>query len=1020
MHVVTVESASFVTAPAGITADPSQQASVFDQLRQPMLWTWLDAAGMVRLHWLNHAAQQWLGCAREDLLTRPLQQVCSDDWVHDWCNQLRLTAQQQARREWLLSPGQQRMAAAVSMVLLPHCSGSDALMLSVVTIPTAAEAEQIALPAIAEHQPECVKVVDADGQVLQMNRAGLAMLGVQDVVTVNARGLHSFIHAEDRERYLQFHRSVSSGLVGKECFRLQGESSVLYVETQATPMRNPVDGGMRYVAITRNHTERFKARQALQHSEERLNFVLKAARIGRWILDPASGQLARTPECDQCLGYPSMREDLCYEVFLEHLHTQDRERVSSAVEQALRQAGELDQEFRVIWPDGSQHWLWARAAVEHDALEHSQRLSGILVDVSARRVAEVAARNANARFRFATEVSGDGIWEWDLASGTSIYSARWAQILGYQESEIGASRSEWSDRLHPQEREWVLGQVQQRFNETFSLEHRLRHKDGHWVWVRWRSMVSRRDEQGRPLQRIGTISDITAFKEHAERNEHLRQRLQLAVKGSGFGVWEYDLTTGEMFWDAQMYNIYGQALHEELPLMVRWRNSLNPQDMAVVDARFQSLMEGAIVDLFEFRITRATDGAERHIEANGYLQRDGSGRPQRLVGMNRDVTERWQADELVRLLGNSLPQLHDIVVVVENEGSEQARGRLRYANSAFFETSGYEPADLNRLVLRTLLSPAAHPLTVQALREAVAQLRTFNCELLGRCKSGLELWFDVTFSPVPDRHGAVTHWVMVAHEITERKAAEAAALEHRAELEWRVEDRTRQLQISNQELHTFTRAVAHDLRGPLRGISGWSQALHEDSGHLLDEPGMQHLQFIRSEARRLNDLLDGLLRLSRIVQMDLEISEVNLSEMATSIIRRLRQESPQRVVECTIASNVKVRGDAPLLFLALNNLLQNAWKFTATRTCGRIELRMQEGSGRCVLIRDNGVGFDPDYVREIFQPFRRLHRAEDYPGSGIGLATVELIMRRHGGVVQACGEPGVGASFELRFAEVPG
>jgi light-regulated signal transduction histidine kinase (bacteriophytochrome) len=249
-------------------------------------------------------------------------------------------------------------------------------------------------------------------------------------------------------------------------------------------------------------------------------------------------------------------------------------------------------------------------------------------------------------------------------------------------------------------------------------------------------------------------------------------------------------------------------------------------------------------------------------------------------------------------------------------------------------------------------------------------------------------------------------------DITDRKHAEEEIRRLNAGLEQRVRDRTAQLEAANQELEAFAYSVSHDLRAPLRGVDGWSLALLEDYHDRLDERGRQYLDRVRSEAQRMGLLIDDLLQLSRLNRAEIKVADVDLSRVCEVIAHRLREASPGRAIDFDIAPGLKTSGDIRLLEVAMTNLLANAVKFTGRRARAHIEVGQARHNGQPVFyVRDNGAGFDMSYASKLFGPFQRLHKTSDFPGTGIGLATVQRVIRRHGGRVWAEAAPDCGATF---------
>jgi len=240
-------------------------------------------------------------------------------------------------------------------------------------------------------------------------------------------------------------------------------------------------------------------------------------------------------------------------------------------------------------------------------------------------------------------------------------------------------------------------------------------------------------------------------------------------------------------------------------------------------------------------------------------------------------------------------------------------------------------------------------------------------------------------------------------------------------LEQRVRERTVELEAANRELESFAYTVSHDLRAPLRAIDGFSMALLEDAGDRLEDEGRQHIARVRSGVQRMAMMIDALLEMSRTTRGELVRTEVDLSTAATAVIEDLCQEAPDRAVEVSIEPLLMSHADARLVHTLLANLLGNAWKFTADAepariTFGRLRESGPNGSSTVFFVRDNGVGFDMTYADKLFVPFQRLHSRNDIVGSGVGLASAERIVRRHGGRLWADAEMDRGATFFFTLA----
>ena len=299
----------------------------------------------------------------------------------------------------------------------------------------------------------------------------------------------------------------------------------------------------------------------------------------------------------------------------------------------------------------------------------------------------------------------------------------------------------------------------------------------------------------------------------------------------------------------------------------------------------------------------------------------------------------------------------------------------------------------------------------EAINNAIEHGKPYDLELDMVTECGNHKWVRTLGEAIMENGEVVKLWGSF-QDITERKRVEEEIRQLNVELEQRVDMRTAELAAANRELEAFSYSVSHDLRAPLRAIDGFSQVLLEDYADRLDAQGLDSLTRVRSATVRMGQLIDDMLSLSRVTRAEINRSDVDLSTMAVEVLHDLQTGEPGRHVAISIQPGLQVEGDSQLLRIALVNLLSNAWKYTGRQETPYIEMGAMESNGDKVFyVKDNGAGFDMAYADKLFGPFQRLHAESEFPGTGVGLATVQRIVRRHGGRVWAEAAVDQGATF---------
>lgn len=500
-----------------------------------------------------------------------------------------------------------------------------------------------------------------------------------------------------------------------------------------------------------------------------------------------------------------------------------------------------------------------------------------------------------------------------------------------------------------------------------------------------------------------TIDDITEPKQAAEKLRRSQQQLAGIIGSAMDAVITVDddqriilfNNAAERMFLFPAEDAIGQQLDRFIPERFRDAHKQHVRGFGETHVTRRSM--GALGGLYGLR----ADGEEFPIEASiSQIESDG----QKLYTVIlRDISERKRAEESLKEQARIL----DLAPVLIRDLND----RIIFWNTGAEQMYGWTAAEALDKVSHNLFQ-TEHPRPIEELKARLFARNHWEGEVVHTRKDG-------------HRIVVVSHWVLhrdenekpkaileISNDVTERKQAEREIRRLNEELEQRVADRTAQLQAANKELEAFSYSVSHDLRAPLRHINGFSQALLEDYAEQLNDDGKEYLKEVRSASQEMAKLIDDLLQLARLSRGEMRLEEVNLSELAQSAVEELRKLNGKRNVAIAIEEGLKARADKRLLRVMLTNLLGNAWKFTSKRDPAELTFGQDRKNGESFyFVRDNGAGFDMTYANKLFGAFQRLHTAGEFEGTGIGLATVQRIVTRHGGRVWAEGMVNGGATF---------
>jgi len=642
----------------------------------------------------------------------------------------------------------------------------------------------------------------------------------------------------------------------------------------------------------------------------------------------------------------------------------------------------------------------------------------VLTDLTAQRAAEAQAAEAHQALREqsafleqAQESVGLGWWVLDPDQEHMItWSAQAHRIYGLDPAQFDGRAETLASLVHPDDLPMVSAAIAAALagGPPYQAEHRIIRPDGSLRWVLQAAVVER-DDVGAPGRMLGICQDITD-----------RKRIEDEIRASAaYNRSLIDASLNPMFTVGRNGAIsdvnaateratgYGRA---EL-LGTGFCHYFTEPDLAQAGYEL-TFADGSARD-YPLKL-RHRDGHIVSVLCNAAVYRDPSGHVLGVLATARDVTETERLQAELSASEERLRVLFDHAPI--GVGEVTLSGELVRVNQYFCQFVGYTADEV--LAMRGM-TDLLHPDDIEAhlaIKQRILseEIDIYSADRRFMQKGGGVIWGEVQRSLVRDPAGRPLLYIDTVRDITAQREAEAQVRTLTAELEGRVQQRTAELELSNKNLRAFSYSIAHDLRTPLRGLHGFSDALLEEYSGLLGETGRGYAERIQAASERMGVIIDDLLRLSQVTHAEINLEPVDLSAEVAAIADGLRAVDPGRQASFAIQKDVWVTADRILIRTVLDNLVENAWKFTAGREHATIEFATaatEDDGTVCCYLRDNGAGFEPAYVHKLFQPFQRLHTTREFPGTGVGLASVQRIIERHGGRAWAEGAVDDGATF---------
>ncbi len=580
------------------------------------------------------------------------------------------------------------------------------------------------------------------------------------------------------------------------------------------------------------------------------------------------------------------------------------------------------------------------------------------------------------------------------------------QIIDIPSTESRESIN-WEDYIHPEDKPLLKQQRNILLSEGTALaEYRIRTVAGQIRWIRdYVCQLKPETESG--IKICGIIQDITRQKTYHEAIEKRAKLYERLVETSQDGISLLDLEGNILFCNQQKARMLGYDSPEEL-IGKSGFFLIVPEERERATRLLQKILTKQIFKNMEFKVLKK-DGSRLDAEFNIVLIEDNEGNPLQLMDVIRDNSERKQAQQTLLETEERFRKAFHLSTdpMCINRFKD---GIVIEVNEAFLYSSGYSRAEIiGHSILEFGIFRNSDDIK-HFIRLLLKDQRVNNFETQFKTKSG-----DIKFGLISATQLLLSqemHVLSIVRDITNRKLYEERLRLINEQLEQRVRERTEELEMANRQLESFNYSVSHDLKAPLRGIDGFSYILLEEYANQLDAQARDYLLRIRKNAQKMGQIIDALFKLSQISQQEINIKDVNLSALVAGIAAEFKTQVSDRQLQFTIAQNIIAKADERLILIALQNIIDNAVKFTAIREKSMIDFGIMDIDGiPTYFVRDNGVGFNNRYRDKVFLPFQRLHSEKDFTGTGIGLSIVNRIIKKHGGKIWAESEEKVGTTF---------
>lgn len=879
------------------------------------------------------------------------------------------------------------------------------------------EAEAARLAAIVQFSDDAIIGKDLDGIVTSWNAGAEKVFGYSAHEMIGQpilRLIPPERHHEEIDILSTVRRGDSVRHLDTVRVRKDGRRIDVSITTSAIKdLNGKIIGASK---IARDVSERKRVEQQMRESKTRMRLATETTGVGIWEWELVSNKIRWDAQMFRIYGVQPTNDGVVeYATWADRVLPEDLAQQETVLQDTVRRLGQSAREFRIrrVSDNDCRH-IQAVETVRTDARGNATWVVGTNLDITERRNGERELREKERQLhaidrRLAAIVHGmtEACFALDQEWRFTFVNDRGETLLRHARKEM-LGKTIWEvfyqlvgTPMEANYRRAMTERVPVAF-EVFSP-----------IAERWLDV--RLFPTGEGIAAF--LLDIHARKLGETELRGTQERLNSALAAGLIGTWTWDIVRDNLVADeftARLFSIDAAAAAKGLPAAA-YLQAVAEEDQPAVSEKLAEAIKSCGGYDIEYRV-RQGDGQFLWLQARGRVDGDAAGNALEFHGAVMDITPRKTAEaalreseERFRMMANSMSHLAWIA---------QPDGFITWYNQRWYEYTGTTPEQMQGWGWQTVHDPAVLPKVMENWKRAIELGAPFDMEFPLRGADGQFRIFLTRGQPLKNVAGEVVQWFGTNTDVEIFKQAEEKIRRLNEELEERVIERTAQLQTANKELESFSYSVSHDLRAPLRAVNGFADIVLQEYGPKLDAEGQHFLERIRNGGQRMGQLIDDLLAFSRLSRQSIRSKTVDTSQLVQTVLDESAAERAGREVEVRLGQLPPCHGDTALIKQVWVNLISNAVKYTRGRTPAIIEIGCErQGKNNVFFVRDNGTGFDMRYAHKLFSVFQRLHRADEFEGTGVGLAIVQRVVHRHGGRVWAEAIEGKGANFYFTLKE---